>query len=142
VATTSSVSKFQPILQLITPLAGDNQRLYEALITISGMLQYLYESKTQTPTITAGSGLETTYTLTLSSPTTNITSPISPIPNGAMLSVFLIQSASGGNQITWSSDFKFATVDISVAPNSVSIFRFVGKDGKWWLTGLPLTGML
>jgi hypothetical protein len=108
------------------------------------MLQYLYESKTPTPTstITSGSGLETTYTLTLSSPTTNITSPISPIPNGAMLSVFLIQSASGGNQITWSSDFKYATVDISVAPNSVSIFRFVGKDGSWWLTGLPLTGML
>jgi hypothetical protein len=110
------------------------------------MLQYLYEPETPTPTptptITAGSGIETTYTLTLSSPTTNITTPISPISDGAMLSVFLIQSASGGNQITWSSDFKFATVDISVAPNSVSVFRFVGKDGKWWLTGLPLTGMV
>jgi hypothetical protein len=66
-----------------------------------------------------------------------IPAPVEP----AILIVVLTQDATGGRQITWSTDFKLATVEIDTTPDTVSIFSFVARaDGKWWMVGTPITG--
>lgn len=64
--------------------------------------------------------------------TTNITSA-TDATDGAVLAVTITQSAVGGRQITWSSQFASDTSpDIPLLPNSVIKKIFVGRpDGKW-----------
>lgn len=79
--------------------------------------------------------------VSLSSSLTTI-EPSETAVDGMSLTVFIEQDATGGRQVTWSSDFKLATVDIDTTPSTVSVFRFTGRsDKKWWLDSMPLLGM-
>lgn len=61
---------------------------------------------------------------------------------GRRLTVFVQQDATGGRLITWDSDFfKYATTEIDLAANAVSVFEFVGRDdGYWYMVSAPLLG--
>lgn len=53
---------------------------------------------------------------------------------GAVLGVTITQSAVGGREVTWSSQFAAGTsTDILMEPNDVTKKLFIGKlDGKWY----------
>lgn len=84
--------------------------------------------------------------LTLSSATTTITSPVAPTI-GALCTVLLRQSSSGGNQIVWKvGTWRFAPPNISVVANDWSSFIFTGQTDpadsvvKWFMVAAALTG--
>lgn len=55
-----------------------------------------------------------------------------PVVSSAGLLVRITQSAVGGRQITWSSDFESSTpVDIAMSANAVTVMWFVEIGGKW-----------
>ena len=76
---------------------------------------------------------------TLTVPTTTIVSPTVPT-DGQRLTVVLRQDSTGGRLITWDTNFD-PPVEIDTAPNSVSVFRFVGDDMRWVNSGQSVTGV-
>lgn len=89
-----------------------------------------------------GNVAEETYTLIINT----VITPITPPMIGAQLAVFIIQDATGGRQITWGSNVKWATVEIDTTALTVSLFRFLGRvdptDGvtRWFCDSLVMTG--
>lgn len=88
----------------------------------------------------------TTTDWTLTSATTLITAS-APAAAGDLLFLFLIQDATGGRQITWDTNLKWATVNLAPIPDTVSCFSFVARvdpaDGgalNWFCFSLPSLG--
>lgn len=84
-----------------------------------------------------------TYSVTLSGGTTNIAAGIAPTPeDGDLLSVFLLQPATGNELVTWDSIFKLVTPnDLSRIKDTLSVISFKGKsDHLWWMHCPPLLG--
>lgn len=73
---------------------------------------------------------------TLTASTTVITSPATPAEKNQLF-LTLKQDATGGRQVTFSSDFHSSTpIDINADPNAVNILQFIAKaDLKWHLVG-------
>jgi hypothetical protein len=96
-------------------------------------------------TAVAARGALYTQEQTLVDPTTNITATVAPVA-GSILKVVLIQDATGGRQITWGSEFVWASVDIGTTALSTSIFTFLGRTvsgvTSWYLSELPLVEQL
>ena len=63
------------------------------------------------------------------------------LQRGSRLVVILKQDSSGGHKITWASKFKLAGTDISLSPDTYSVFDFVvGADGNLYLASAPVIG--
>jgi hypothetical protein len=80
------------------------------------------------------------HQITLANPTTEITNlPGTPPAEGDRLVLILLQDGTGGRAITWNvGQIKSYTEDLSMFPNTRTIFQFVGWDGKWWQIGDPI----
>ena len=79
---------------------------------------------------------------TLSAASTEITYA-GNIQRGSRVTVFLLQDGTGGRNITWdATKFKKATTVIGLAPNTYSIYSFVGhSDGYLWMDQPPRLGV-
>jgi len=83
---------------------------------------------------------------TLSAATTVISQASATVEN-QILFIFLTQDATGGRQITWDTNLKWAPVDIAPIASSVSLFQFVSRVDpadsgaiNWFYVPLVLTG--
>lgn len=87
----------------------------------------------------SGSGSTQVHEVALTAPTTAITSPVASPTEGDRLAVVITQDATGGRQITWSTEFAtLTTVNIQTEPNKRSIFDFVARsDNLWWPVSAP-----
>lgn len=89
-------------------------------------------------TLSAGAATALFQENTLTTGTTNITSPTTPAA-GDLFVLVLVQDATGGRQVTFSSDFSsLVSVDISPYPDKRTLFLLVGRgDNKWYPVAAP-----
>lgn len=74
----------------------------------------------------------------LTAPATEITAPSGAQKDSDELTVYLVQDEAGGRQISWAAGFEVATeYSIRAEPNSVSVFHFGFRAGKWWVVAVP-----
>lgn len=123
--------------------AGGNPALFSkawwlALNTIGSALNQVQPASGST-------GVVTIEEFTLNTATTVVT-PASIPSTGALLRVILTQDATGGRQITWAANVKWARIDIDTTALTVSVFEFMGRVDPatstvlWFACGIPLTG--
>jgi len=81
-------------------------------------------------------------TVTLTAPTTAISTGLPTPKEGDILTVFVVQDGTGGRQITWSAEFvSTTTVDISTTPGAQNKFIFVARQNLLWSNvAVPLLG--
>jgi hypothetical protein len=80
--------------------------------------------------------------VTLTAPTTVISSPVVSPGANTRLTVAISQDGTGGRAITWSADFVGPTTEIGTGAGETSVFQFVARsDGKWCLAARPLLGI-
>ncbi|HSW65359.1 MAG TPA: hypothetical protein VLH56_18930 [Dissulfurispiraceae bacterium] len=72
--------------------------------------------------------------VSLTVPSTTITWTTGTPKAGDRLTVTVVQDATGGRAIAWSSVFADAETNIPTDPGDKAVFNFVGKaDGKWYM---------
>lgn len=130
------------------PLAKSLETHQDYLDSLSGdvnaLIGVLQQTNIITPPVPPSIPSPEEFVLTVA--LTTITPGNTPV-EGIPLSVFITQDATGGRQILWGTNVKWATVEIITAAHTVSLFTFVGRadpvDGivKWYCTGVtPVTG--
>jgi len=134
-----------PRVPVETPVLDDNGKISRNWVlflqqigrysTPDAILSVTGTQPTPPPPPPAGSG--TLVDVTLTAPTTMLTTPVTATA-GAYLTHKITQDATGNRHITWSPDFLAFTVDLSPFPNRITVFLFTGQpDGTWLQTGDP-----
>jgi len=125
-------------MQSVPPMdTGSNLFTIAWYLALRGMA-----NATNAPTSSTLSVQQTTVVGAMTNP---ITASVAPVLNG-LLCVILTQDGTGGGQITWSSDFLDATVNIGTNPGDRNVFLFLGWANPatgatvWLAITLPMLG--